>query len=54
MADIDELFGSDGDSDNNQRGNVALIFYNIGSRVSDYFKLPIFLVQNKLVLKSIP
>lgn len=32
MADMDELFGSDGDSDNDQRGNVArntwLILFN--------------------------
>lgn len=26
MADMDELFGSDGDSDNDQRGDHALIF----------------------------
>lgn len=26
MADMDELFGSDGDSDNDQRGNDTLIF----------------------------
>lgn len=25
MADMDELFGSDGDSDNDQRGNDTLI-----------------------------
>lgn len=32
MADMDELFGSDGDSDNDQRGNLLLhrgLFFNI-------------------------
>lgn len=34
MADMDELFGSDGDSDNDQRGNDHFISYNNAYRVS--------------------
>lgn len=35
---MDELFGSDGDSDNDQRGNDkdTLIFFNYVSKVSGY------------------
>lgn len=36
MADMDELFGSDGDSDNDQRGNYPLILHNHASSVSGY------------------
>lgn len=31
MADMDELFGSDGDSDNGQGGNDTLIFIMLSS-----------------------
>lgn len=36
MADMDELFGSDGDSDNDQRGNDPFISYNNAYGVSGF------------------
>lgn len=47
MADMDELFGSDGDSDNDQRGNDPFISYNNAYGVSGYLMTLIFLVQIK-------
>lgn len=49
MADMDELFGSDGDSDNDQRGNDHFISYNNIYGVSGYVITLIFLVQIKFV-----
>lgn len=47
MADMDELFGSDGDSDNDQRGNDPFISYKNANGVSGYLITLIFLVQIK-------